>query len=382
MFVFEILIYVFFAWVMYSLARKSNDLYPDSDRIDRYLVMYILFFTVISAIRWRVGVDSVTYIGIFRNGEVRDGSKEYIWDWLVEFVYNNGLHFVVGTCVAAFLQIFFLTRSVNNYKYILIWLPVVLFGGRYYLDLMNGVRQMIVACGFLFLTRYIVGKIPVLYFFGILLLSLIHHSALILMPLYFLAYVPYEKIGMADKRFICLVLLGICVVVGQTPMFSNLTSYITPLLVSAGYENYSEWYANVLMGHGSEQLSFGPMMLSYLLTSGVVIWYAPTLYRVYANAIPCFNLWYFLSFIYSCGYFLVCNISHIIIRPFKYFELFGLVMLCLLLNYFYNNYIRYRTEFICLVMVIWLNISVNVYKSCGKLLEFVLYKTIFNPIFQ
>lgn len=90
MFIIELLIYVFFAWVMYSFARRS-DLYDESGtKIDRYLWCYILFFTFVSAIRWRVGVDSVEYIKVFRNGIVRDGSEEFLWNWLVQFVHGFG----------------------------------------------------------------------------------------------------------------------------------------------------------------------------------------------------------------------------------------------------------------------------------------------------
>ena len=361
MFIIELLIYVFFAWVMYSFARRS-DLYDESGtKIDRYLWCYILFFTFVSAIRWRVGVDSVEYIKVFRNGIVRDGSEEFLWNWLVQFVHGFGFHFVIGTTTITFLQIFFLCKSFQKYKFILIWLPVVLFGGRYYLDLMNGVRQMTTACGYVFLLRYVVERKPLPFFTGIFLLSGFHHSVLVLLPTYFLTYIPFDKIKLPNKRVICLVILMICFVMGQTPSFHGLLKYVESIVSVVGYENHADFYSKVLQGHGIEMLSLGPIMLSFLLSSVVVIWYAPVLYETYSEKIPCFNLWYFLSFFYSCMYFLVCNVSHMMIRPFQYFELFLVIMLALLLHFFYINRGKYQYSLYAFIFLIWVCTIIGVY---------------------
>ena len=67
MFIIDILIYVFFALVMCNLAKKSY--YYNNTNIDIYLWGYICFFTLISAIRWGVGVDSISYATEIMNGK-------------------------------------------------------------------------------------------------------------------------------------------------------------------------------------------------------------------------------------------------------------------------------------------------------------------------
>lgn len=368
---------------MFTLAKKS-ELASDEDessKSDGYLWAYMLFFTVISAIRWRVGVDSQNYIGIFQEGIIREGSKEYLWDSLVSFVHGNGLPFVIGTGVVAFFQIFFLCKGLKGYRQLLIWLPIVLFGGRYYFDLMNGVRQMMVMCGFFFLTRYVTEKKIVRYIIGILILSLIHQSALLLLPVCLLAFAPLEKINLPDKRFLGLALLAVCFIVGRTPAFQGAMRYLENVLALTGYEdNYLDYYDQILSGEYSEALSLGPIMISYLLSSAIIIWYGPELKAFYEEKIPYFNLWYLCSLFYACGYFLVCNLSHMMIRPFQYFEVFQMVLLTMLLNYLSHKeesgrYILYATIFL-----IWTCTLISLWKDTGSPIEFTTYKVFFGRL--
>lgn len=375
-FILELFIYIFFAWVMYSLARRSVLYNKNSTKLDGYLWCYVLFFTIISAIRWRVGVDSTSYIEIFRNGIVREGSKEYIWDWLVLLIHHLGFHFVVGTAIIAFIQIFFLCKGIQSYKYILVWLPIALFGGRYYLVLMNGVRQMTVACGYVFLIKYILERKPLRFLIGIFLLSYIHNSAILLLPTYFLTYIPFKKFP--NRRILCLAILLICFAIGQTSSLQGVFKYLEQVLVVAGYDQYTDFYSNVLDGQGAEQLSFGPIMLSFLICPMALIWYAPKLYRAYGEVIPSFKLWYFLAFFYSCAYFLVCNVSHMMIRPFQYFELFQAIMLALLLHYFSTNMKQYQIHLYLLIFVLWVCTIIGIYKACNSPIEFAIYKTFFG----
>lgn len=380
MFILEVLIYISFALFMSWLARGSSLLNKDKSQMDGYMICYILFFTIIAAIRWRVGVDSVTYIKIFQEGEVRPDSKEFLWDWLVRFVHNHGLHFVIGTATAAFLQIYLLYRSTKEYKFILIWLPIVLFGGRYFFDLMNGVRQMIAACGYVFLTRFVLERKFVHFLVGIFLLSGIHQSVLIMLPTYFFTYIPFNKLMLPNRRSIALSILLICVFVGQRASFQNILAYIEPILSITGYESHESFYANVLQGNGTERLSFGPTMISFLLCSIAAVWYGPQLKEEYETRIPYFQIWYLLAFIYSCTYFLFCNTSHMLIRPFQYFEMFQAIILSLLLHKLYTTKCRFNYPFYILILIIWTCTLAMTYTSIGKTNESILYKTYFERI--
>jgi len=230
----------------------------------------MIFFAVISAIRWRVGTDCNNYIEIFQKGEIRPNSREFLWDALVRFVKVMDFHFTIGTGIVAFIQVFLLTYALKKYKYILIWFPVVLFGGRYFLDIMNGVRQMTVACGFVYLSTFIFNRQIFKYILGILILSGIHMSALILIPFYLVAFIPFDRLDLSNRRVLWLCVLIVCFFVGRLPAFQGLINYIEPVLSSTGYEYQSTYYRDLLSGKITEQLSFGPIMISYLLGCSVL----------------------------------------------------------------------------------------------------------------
>lgn len=134
---------------------------------------------------------------------------------------------------------FFLCKGFQQYKYILIWFPVVLFGGRYYLGLMNGVRQMTVACVYVFLVKYIIERKPLPFLTGVLLLYGIHNSALLLLPTYLLTYIPFKKLP--NRRILCLAILLVCFAIGQTPSLQGLFKYVEQILFITGYDNYTDF---------------------------------------------------------------------------------------------------------------------------------------------
>lgn len=366
---------------MYYFASQSYKKYNGSKKMDGYMWSFCLFFAVICGIRYNVGADSLGYMLAFQNGGGDlEASNEYIWNYIVKFCYSCGFHFSIGNGFIAFLQIFFLYKAFKDHRYILIWLPVVLFGSRYYLDLMNGVRQMLAACGYVYLSRYIVNKKPVPFVIGIFLLSGIHHSVLILLPTYLLAYLPNKIICISEKRMVCLAIFLICFSLGLVPSFQNWISYIDSVLNLTGYENYSDLYRNALTYGNDEELSYGPTMWSFFLCSLFVIWFGPMLRKFYAEKIKYFDLWYFLSYVFSCMYFLVCNVSHMMIRPFMYVELFLATMLSLLLKMFVGRSKQYLILFFILLVVIWVCTIITVFKAYGIENESSIYKTFWGRV--
>ena len=211
-----------------------------------------------------------------------------------------------------------------------------------------------------------------------LVLSLIHHSALILLPLYVFAYVPLEKLNLPNKRNICLIILGVCVAIGVVGSFTGATKYVEGFTLLIGYDNYSDWASEIISGEKAERLGFGPMMLSYLAVAVFIIWYAPRLSDEYGDEMPQFNLWYFFSFVFACFFFLVYNISHLAIRFAQYFEFFQTIMLALLLHYFYVYRAEFRNMMYILIMTIWMSILVGVVKAPKEKTDFTTYKTIFT----
>lgn len=363
-FIINLIIYIVFACIMSAFARKSYTLYDDEYRIDNLEWAYILFFTAICAFRWNTGVDSVAYtIRFIRGFEPDEGNTEYIYNYLTNFIADNQIPFSFGTGLLAFLQIFPLVGALRNNRYILITMPILLFGNCYFLSYMNAVRQMIAASMFFFACRYINEKRIVPYIIVILIGTLIHHSAAMMLPLFVLAFFQKWITKLNDKRTLLMAIYIMCIIIGMTPSFQGLISFAEQYSQIFGYDNYTDRMQMFLGSDYSEEAhSYGIMMISYILIGAFIIWYGPILKDKYGDSIPCFNLWYFLAFAYGCLYFLVCNVSHVFIRPIMYFQPFQLVIASLLLWEFISQQ-RYRNIAIVFIIVIWSECAWNLYKN-------------------
>lgn len=375
---------------MTRLAKRSNEFSagfcPTVVNWNVYLKLYVTFFVLISAVRYGVGGDSVAYAHNFKYGipthTLEDRSNEFVWVGFVDLINNYGIHFTVGMGLIAFLQIFFIIKSVKEFNFLLVSIPIVLFAGRFYLELMNGMRQMLVACAFLYFSRLIVERKFFQFCLFIWIAHYIHNSALMLLPLYFLP----TKFILADKRKLCIIIFLICFIVGQFPSFQILTSYAIKIANLIGYSDYVKVLTIKLNNPNEvETMSLGITMISYFLMSFIVILFGSKLRNRYAAENPFFDLWYNYSFFYSCGFFLFCNVSHVFLRPFLYFELYLMIMLSLIINYCWDinnppflNKISNRQIYYYLLIILWIGLLWTLYRviSTGEW-ETIIYKTIF-----
>lgn len=381
--IFDILIYVAFAFFASYLAKKSDEYIEVNDesplKWDKYLWWFIAFFTIIGGIRWNVGSDCISYSTLFAYRETDPSEKEWLWRSIVLFCQNIGGYWRLGLAFCAFIQILLITKTLQSYRHLLIFLPFVFFGGRYWMDTMGAVRQMMVACGFLWASKFIVDRKPLYYAAFIVVGTMIHQSTLLLAPFYFLP----NNLRLENKRWILISILLVCVFLGQSPAFQGMAGYVQIIAGATNYDDKIEELNKLLTsGQSDEALSFGPMMITYLLIPIFIIWYGPQLEEEYKERIPYFNIWYNLAYFYACGYFLVCNISHYFIRPMMYFSLFQMVMATMVLQFLWTRYKEYGiNQLVCYFFcaVIFTNTSWDVYKASnsGRVLECSTYKVSF-----
>ena len=303
--------------------------------------------------------------------------KEYLWKYFVNMIHDHDIHWSVGLAVTGFIQIFFITATVKRYPYILMMIPFVMFGGRYWGDLNNAVRQMIVACGFLWASKFIYSRSLWKYLLFVFLAMQIHASAIMLLPFYLIP----RNFSIENRRFVLIAILLICSFIGNNPSYQNLMNYVGSFAEASGYENYSDFAMQLIKeGETKEALKFGPMMLTYLLIPIFIIWCGPAIKKEFGENIPYFNLWYNLAFLYACLYFLVCNISHLFIRPVMYLSLFQMVMASILLYYVvkhkkesaHSQVLAYAFMLIICTNTVWQTIKVT-----GTKYETTTYKAFF-----
>lgn len=382
MFLIDILVYVFFAYVMHTLGSESVKISKNPYNIDIKLWWYIIFFTLICALRGNTGVDTMTYAFYFKHGFYGGNLTKVNGEWafwcLCDFLSSNSIHFIVGHGICAFLQIFFIVKGVLPHRSLLIYFPIVLFGSELFLNMTNAVRQMIAASIFFFAVQFIVARNLVKYMFCIICASLFHHSALMLSVLYFIPL----KIDVSNRRKLMAIIYITCVVLGNSPQFQFWVDYIRIIMSSIGYNHYSGSLSVVLdENYTGEVMRFGPMQLTCFLCGFAIIWFGPYIGKKYRKSMPMFRLWYLFAVIYCCIYFLVCNVSHLMIRPIMYFLLFKAIILSLILMEFVRSG---RMDVLCmhvariLVLVIWINIVWNIIKNWELPGEVVTYKLFFT----
>ena len=394
MFLLEFGIYAAFALLLSLLAHAGV-------KRSGWLYLYVAFFALFAGVRWRVGSDWMYYARKFWYG-VDDSllGAEPLWRAFVNLFHHFDLHWSLGLGACALLQCGFITLALRRMRWILVALPLVMLGGRYWGDMMGAVRQMMVACAMIWMLPTLLqrnGWWKWLSFTAIA--SLIHTSSIILAPL---ALIPalrsvQDKFSLTQNiycftsqhsRIVQIVILLVCVMVGRMPLNAVFAPAALTVMRSVGSVTYIQRFEAMAADPMAQSLAFGPMMVAYLLTALAIIWFAPvaTLWcrRCYGvQGERLFRLWYYLSFLYAAGYFTVCCMGHIMIRPWLYLAPVQMVTaaatLCALWQR--NPLIHHRRiQGILFALLLMSSATWDIYKSIGKEGEFVLYKTsLFSP---
>lgn len=388
MFILEVLIYVLFAWNMYILADKSYTTTKGTTRqykMDQYLWMYLWFYVLICAIRYGVGKDSISYARGFIHGDkiiAENNEGEILYNWFTGFISEHGIHYTIGMATLAFLQITPIVAVLKRHKQVLKYLPIALFGSFYFLSLNNGVRQMVVACMFVYATRWIVERKWWMYIAFIIVARMIHSSAIVLAVFYLLPSVG----KIAKRRFLCTSILIVCLFIGFVPQFQFAIQRLESILKLLGYSGYTDRMVDILNGDAEGAQEFGIMKMSYLLGFLAITLFGKELNERYGAENKLFNLWWFYAFLYGCLYFMVGSMSYLFQRPLMYLELFTLFMLSYLLYYFrtmYGNivWINYKVYYYLLIAIMWSSITWQIIKSINGSdasigMETTTYKTI------
>ncbi len=306
---------------LHLYPMNANKTYPVS-----YLLIPCLMFAFIFGCRFNVGVDYHTYY------------LDYLYDWssreiepgfllIKETFQNNGLHFALYFGFIAFIQIFFFMMAFRKRAYLYPFILLVLFLSCIELGWMNGIRQSVATCIFVYATTFIEKKQPIKYIIAILFAMQFHNSAIILLPVYFITYLPILK-----NKWISVGIFVVALFVSTLPVerFDILFTQAADLL---GYgEIYDSEEALVEMenkGSGIGRLILNTIFLTLIL-------YSNKLKNYFKNDERWFNLIYNLFIIGIFGD-IAFNKCVMLARPFGYFRIFWAVIAGMLIYYFTKN---------------------------------------------
>lgn len=338
------------------------------------IVLSLILFAFISGVRYKVGMDYLSYLSEYQRlmafGVTRRTTMEDGFLLISQLFVKSGIHFTIYFGFWALLQIFFLYYAFRNNMRLLPFIGLTVMLGPYYLSMMNGMRQQVVACAFIFLIEWIERKKLWPFVLAIVLASTIHRSALILIPIYFLLNSNFD---LTSKK-LSFAILAICVVLGETPTWLSMLNSVEGLLSLLGYDGYSN-KIELMTSTKLRVMAWGPERISTFAASCFIIYHYENLKAYFKDDMKV-RMYFILFFIGTCGFNLFANTSHIFLRPVEYFTLFRLPLSAYMM-YYLIKYAKSFQFYIFLVLTCS-NIYVSILKAAMtphvKASGYIMYK--------
>lgn len=349
------------ASLRYRRLESSIDTeYHSNEFVLIILCTFFLFFGLRSH---TTGVDTPSYIRFYESfrltGTFEKENIEPAFKWLT-IAYNS---FNIPTWVFlgtfGIIQIGFVLLSIRNQHFLYPYVCAYIILGPIFLLWANGMRQCLVACIFLYAINFIEKRRLLKYLIIILAGTLMHKSAFILIPMYWiLEYKLYPK-----NKYIRIFFLIISVFIGSSKSWISNVEIISNGLTLLGYDGYSD-NLDLLLAEDQE-MSFGPSRISLLIVTGWVIYMTPQI--IHKLCLPKkFEAYFSLYFTGSCFYNIFANTSHIFLRPIEYLTVTSIVLVPLLLYYL----IKRKLQFLSLIygfLIYWYSTYVSIKAFIGGL---------------
>lgn len=210
--------------VFAKLASNASRYPALKGTVRTFAVLSFLPFALNSMLRGQVGTDWLIYDTYYF--EISNGGRQFsepLFNLLNRILYmissNSWLLFaVVGFVTLALFFIGIYQQSeIAAYSILLFFLT-----GRYFASL-NQIRQMLAISLFLFAFKYIVQRRMIKYFILIFIACLIHTSAIVYLPIYFLYRIRFSTKHLVKTAlifFICLPLI-----IALSPVLIRLTRF-------------------------------------------------------------------------------------------------------------------------------------------------------------
>ena len=316
----------------YSLNKDSIVKVKRGHKLVSVFLISLIFGTVFG-LRWNVGTDYLAYLRIYIGNQTVIYSKEYLFKLLNDTLYNLNIHYSLYFGIFAFFQIFLLYFSLKKEAFLWIFIPLSLFGGLFFYDWMNGMRQEMASCIMLLGTNFIISKQPFKYFIC-LILAIGFHTSAILFILIYPIMVKGKSLTPNWKVQECLVAscAGVAVIVGD--FFAKFLPILAVLQQMEGDGGYTSIYNEEMLQKFSDISNIGVMFYVFLFINILIIAYSNKIKSFFSGKkiIVYYNL-YFWGMIFET----LLSANMILIRPFRYFRIYKLIMIAYLLYYLYKN---------------------------------------------
>lgn len=317
------------------------------------------FFSILVGCRWEVGADYISYYE-FASGlytyDFQIDRLEPIPRYLAKLTSETSIPFYVWFIIMAFIQIYFLQKSLKKvYIPILSW-GIFFFITMYLSEQMNIVRQGAAICICLYAYTFIKEKQWFKYVLLIVLASCFHKSALICLPFYFLGYINFTlSVPVQYLIFIVSSVISSVIIGYLMEKFAFVAAWIS-------FDNTMD---ALKANQVQSKMGLGLGIIFYYIRYAILIFYSPQLSKKYAKY--GFDFYYMLLFIYMCIYS-ACFTNILLQRVFLFFTYLNVIVLAFLYHYLYTQ----RKNDISFLLLIMLTIvQIVLYFYSGDPWEFI-----------
>jgi hypothetical protein len=336
-----------FVMLLFAVYNANNSSYYDKKMVSikqspfwNFKTIFPLFiFSVVFGIRYDVGVDHLNYLEGYLWGDYVS-KNDLLFNLLSDIGWKLNIHFSIYFGFIAFIQIFFFFYAFKNEKYLYPYLVFFLFSNGEWFFWMNGIRQALAMCIWIFSIKYIEEKKNIKYLICWIVALLFHKSAIILLLIY-----PVLRNGKDYFKSITFQLILIA---------ASFVFQVIFIDVIFRFEPFVEYYMNLLGGEMYRSYDLEGLLGSYRESSGTGLVYVFRLsfniiIVLFSNKIKQFynskrfNIIYFI-FIIGLLTFYMFPIGYIsITRPFRYFYIFQSIMYAHFLYYLYRVKLKKST---------------------------------------
>src|SRR5690554_261189 len=322
-----------------------------------YIIFPLIVFSIIFGMRYDVGTDHLAYISTYSEGIVAS-KGEPIFDAITYIFQGLGLHYVYYFTFLAFIQVFFFFYAFKNEKYLFPFLVFFLFTNFEWLFWMNGIRQALALCIWLFAIRYIEEKRFWMYLLFCIISSSFHYSASVLIVFY-----PLLKNGRDYFKSINLQLLILVSAFIIQQFFTILLPKIDVLIglyksILGGGKAYTKSYGiERLMKSYIDRGGTNLVYLAKILMNVIIIAHSKKLKEFYNSKRFVIIYFFFFFGLITLYIFPIGYIS--ITRPFRYFYIFDTIIYAYFAYYLLKN----RTPQNQLLYLIFIVLFIGVFIS-------------------
>lgn len=339
--VYSLLMFTMIIFAAYA-SRTSKYVASNGQKVNSSffkfeIIFPLVLFAVFFGMRYDVGTDHLNYLEGYLWREYV-GKNEPLFFLLSDISWSLNLHYAIYFGIIAFIQVFFFFYAFKDEKFLYPLLVFFLFTNGEWRFWMNGIRQALAMCIWIFSIKYIENKKLWKYLIWCVVATLIHKSAIVLIVFY-----PILRNGRDYFKSIPLqlILLGSAFVLKSVfeVFLPNIESLINTYINILGSDMYERSY-NIegLMNSYKEADGTGLVYLFRIILNVTIILYSKRLKSFYNS--KRFNIIYFFFFIglLTMYVFPVGFIS--ITRPFRYFYIFPSIMYAFFLYYLFKTKLR------------------------------------------